>query len=104
GQQLRNFLAHFYNKINIISFEKLIFPDIQQEVVLLLCEKDNTKNHNIDHIEIKDASELHNIDLYRLKFPKKRIDFKSNKWTFYFLDQEEIDFLENVAENHSIPT
>ena len=23
----------------------------------------------------------------------KRIDFKSNKWTFYFLEQEEIDFL-----------
>jgi adenine-specific DNA-methyltransferase len=39
AQQLREFLAHFYNKINIISFEKLVFPDIQQEVVLLLCEK-----------------------------------------------------------------
>lgn len=74
GQQLRNFLAHFYNKINIISFEKLVFPDIQQEVVLLLCEKDNTKNHNIDHIELKDASELYNLDLYRLKFPKKISD------------------------------
>jgi adenine-specific DNA methylase len=31
-KQLREFLAHFYNKINIISFEKLVFPDIQQEV------------------------------------------------------------------------
>ncbi|WP_373520038.1 Eco57I restriction-modification methylase domain-containing protein [Aquiflexum sp.] len=104
GQQLRNFLAHFYNKINIISFEKLVFPDIQQEVVLLLCEKDNTNNHNIDHIELKDATDLQNLDLNRLKFPKKRIDFKSNKWTFYFLDQAEIDFLENVAKKYSIPT
>ena len=40
--QLRQFLAKFYNKINIISFEKLVFPDIQQEVVLLLCEKNET--------------------------------------------------------------
>lgn len=103
AQQLRTFLAQFYNKINIISFEKLVFPDIQQEVVLLLCEKDNSNCHNIDHIELKDACDLQNLDLYRLKSPKKRIDFKSNKWTFYFLDQEEIDFLENVSEKYSIP-
>lgn len=104
AKQLRNFLAHFYNKINIISFEKLVFPNIQQEVVLLLCEKNNSAEHNIQHIELKDASELSTLDVAILKSPKKRIDFKSNKWTFYFLDQEEIDFLENIAEKRKIPT
>lgn len=102
--QLRRFLAHFYNKINIISFEKLVFPDIQQEVVLLLCEKNDTKEHNIEHIELKDASELKTLDTSKLKSPKKKIDFKSNKWTFYFLEQEEIDFLENIAKKRNIPT
>jgi adenine-specific DNA methylase len=104
AQQLRNFLAHFYNKINIISFEKLVFPDIQQEVVLLLCEKNNSKEHNIEHIELRDASELKTLDVARLKSPQKKIDFKSNKWTFYFLEQEEIDFLENIAKRRNIPT
>jgi adenine-specific DNA methylase len=104
AKQLRNFIAHFYNKINIISFEKLVFQNIQQEVVLLLCEKNETKNHNIEHIELRDASELQKLDVARLRSPKKKIDFKSNKWTFYFLDQEEIDFLENIAENRNIPT
>ncbi len=104
AQQLRNFIAHFYNKINIISFEKLVFPDIQQEVVLLLCEKNETKDHNIEHIELRDASELKSLDVARLKSPKKKIDFKSNKWTFYFLDQDEIDFLENIAKDRNIPT
>jgi adenine-specific DNA-methyltransferase len=102
--QLRKFLAHFYNKINIISFEKLVFPNIQQEVVLLLCEKNDTKEHNIEHIELKDASELKTLDTARLKSPQKKIDFKSNKWTFYFLSQEEIDFLENIAKRKNIPT
>jgi len=104
AQQLRNFLAHFYNKINIISFEKLVFPDIQQEVVLLLCEKNKTKAHNIEHIELYDASELKNLDVARLQTPKKKIDFKTNKWTFYFLAQEEIDFLETIAKKKNIPT
>jgi adenine-specific DNA methylase len=52
AQQLREFLAHFYNKINIISFEKLVFPDIQQEVVLLLCEKNGSDSHLIEHLDI----------------------------------------------------
>jgi adenine-specific DNA-methyltransferase len=104
AKQLRNFLAHFYNKINIISFEKLVFPDIQQEVVLLLCEKNNSKEHNIEHIELRDASELQTLDVARLKSPQKKIDFKSNKWTFYFLEQDEIDFLENIAKVRNIPT
>lgn len=103
AQQLRNFIAHFYNKINIISFEKLVFPNIQQEVVLLLCEKNNTKEHLIEHIELKDADSLASLDVARLKSPKKRIDFKSNKWTFYFLEQEEIDFLEDIATSRNVP-
>ncbi len=103
AKQLRTYLAHFYNKINIISFEKLVFPNIQQEVVLLLCEKDNSAHHNIEHIELKDASELPTLDLAVLKSPQKRIDFNSSKWTFYFLNQEEIDFLEEIESKVSIP-
>lgn len=102
AQALREFLAHFYNKINIVSFEKLVFPDIQQEVVLLLCEKNNSKTHLIEHLELRDADELQKLDVTRLKSPKKKIDFKSNKWTFYFLDQKEIDFLERLQESQQI--
>ncbi|WP_417198935.1 Eco57I restriction-modification methylase domain-containing protein [Bizionia sp.] len=103
AQPLREFLAHFYNKINIVSFEKLVFPDIQQEVVLLLCEKNKSKTHLIEHLELKDANELKKLDVLKLKSPKKKIDFKSNKWTFYFLEQNEIDFLEKLQNNKIIP-
>jgi adenine-specific DNA-methyltransferase len=102
AQPLREFLSHFYNKINIVSFEKLVFPNIQQEVVLLLCEKNNSKTHLIEHIELRDAEKLQNLDISILKSPKKRIDFKSNKWTFYFLEQDEIDFLERLQSNKKI--
>jgi len=104
AQQLREFLAHFYNKINIISFEKLVFSGIQQEVILLLCEKNGSKSHLIEHLELRDASDLETLDVNRLKSPTKKIDFKSNKWTYYFLTQEEIDFLEKVAAKRQIPT
>ena len=102
AQPLREYLARTFNKINIISFKKLIFPDIQQEVVLLLCEKNNSDTHLIEHIELTDASDLANLDIRKLKTPHKKIDFKSNKWTFYFLEQEEIDFIERLQKEKAI--
>lgn len=102
AKQLRSFLAHFYNKINIISFEKLVFEGIQQEVVLLLCEKSNYNEHFIEHIEVKDADELSRFDVAKLRFPSKKIDFKANKWTYYFLNQEEIYFMESIAKKYNL--
>lgn len=104
ARPLREFLAAFYNKINIISFKKLVFPQIQQEVILLLCEKNRSSSHLIEHIELDDIEGLRGIDVSLLKAPQKQIDFKSNKWTFYFLDQEEIDFLEAISGQDIIPT
>jgi len=104
AKQLRNFLAHFYNRINIISFRKLVFPNIEQEVILLLCEKNGNGSHLIEHIELENTDELGTIDINRLKCPEKKIDFKSNKWTFYFLDQKEIDFIEKLLHQKTILT
>lgn len=103
AQQLREFLAHYFNKINIISFEKLVFPGIQQEVVLLLCERNGSDSHLIEHLELTDALALEKLNVEKLKSPSKKIDFKSNKWTFYFLDQKEIDFLEEIAFLKNVP-
>lgn len=103
AQQLREFLAHFYNKINIISFKRLVFPEIQQEVILLLCEKNGSDTHLIEHLEVEDTSGLEKLDVAILRSPKKKIDFRSNKWTFYFLSQKEIDFIEHLQESEIIP-
>jgi adenine-specific DNA methylase len=102
AKALRNFLACFYNKINIVSFRRLVFPKIQQEVVLLLCEKNGNDSHLIEHLEVEDADNLESLNVTKLKSPKKKIDFKSNKWTFYFLDQDEINFIEELLNQKSI--
>ncbi|MDR1884242.1 MAG: class I SAM-dependent methyltransferase [Prevotella sp.] len=102
AQQLREFLAHFYNKINIISFEKLVFPNIQQEVVLLLCEKNGENTHLIEHLELRDAYDLEKLDVNKLRCPNKKIDNKASKWTYYFLSQEEIDFLDSLKSNRRL--
>ena len=101
AQQLRQYLAKKFNKINIISFENLIFEEIQQEVVLLLCEKNGTDEHLIEHIEVKDADGLLTLNPHRLRFPTKKIDFHTDKWTYYFLEKKELELLEKVKRNMS---
>ena len=96
AQQLRKYLATSFNKINIVSFENLVFEEIQQEVVLLLCERTGTGEHLIEHVEVKDAEALQQLDPHRLKLPTKQIDFHADKWTYYFLDNEELAFLNKV--------
>ena len=99
AQQLRQYLAKNFNKINIISFENLVFEEIQQEVVLLLCERNGTNEHLIEHIEIKNTDSLLALDPHRLEFPTKKIDFHTDKWTYYFLEKKELDLLEKVKHN-----
>ena len=97
---IREFLIKNYEKISIVSFKKLVFDAIQQDVVLLLCQKGNETPH-IEYIETEDDKTLQNLDLYRLKNPIKNIH-NSSKWTNYFLEQKELDFLEEVKNRKDI--
>jgi adenine-specific DNA methylase len=107
AHELRKYLSVYFNKINIISFQQLVFPDIQQEVVLLLCEKsgkephDSSDTHTIEHLEVSNLDALAKIDINRLKTRGKDIDFINNKWTYYFLEQNEIDFLDKIYNDAS---
>lgn len=99
ARQLRQYLAKNFNKVNIISFKNLVFEEIQQEVVLLLCEKNGTDEHLIEHIEVKDANGLLTLDPHKLEFPTKEIDFHTDKWTYYFLEKKELELLEKIKRN-----
>ena len=100
--EIRNFLAHFFNKIVLVSFRRLVFPSVQQDVVLLLCEKCDIGDHLIEHIELENSSDLETAAIEYFKKPSKKIDFASNKWTFYFLDQSEINFIEGLVKSEHI--
>ena len=37
--ETREFLARYFDRLTLITFQKLVFEEIQQEVILLLGEK-----------------------------------------------------------------
>lgn len=101
--ETRVFLSNFFEHITIITFKKLVFDTIQQEVVLLLCEKKNNKAEGIrllefDGIEdltVESLNSIYNTDV-------KTIDHDNEKWTKYFLNQSEIDLLREIRNRSDI--
>ncbi len=98
-EEIRAFLSKFFSAITIITFKKLVFPSIQQEVVLFLGEKNNGE-HGINIVE------LDNIDClsgYIHQLPSKKelkpIDHSTDKWTKYFLSKNEILLLRSLQNN-----
>jgi adenine-specific DNA-methyltransferase len=101
--ETRIFLSNFFERITIVTFRKLVFNDIQQEVVLLLCEKKVAGNKGIRMIECESLSELAELDLTRLNGSgAKKIDHTSEKWTKYFLSTEEIALLQKLKQDSRI--
>lgn len=100
--QLRLFLSKFYNSISIISFRKLVFPSIQQEVVLLLAEKRTKNGHGINLIELNDASDLENVNMEKIKTDFKPVEHTEDKWTQYFLTSEEILLLREMKKHEGM--
>ncbi|MBT2144896.1 MULTISPECIES: N-6 DNA methylase [unclassified Rhodanobacter] len=102
--EVRQYLAEYFPQINIVAFERLVFPDIQQEIVLILADRAVTRQRGIRVHEVENASMLSDIDLGRLaKRPIKPVDHASEKWTKYFLDKSEILLLRELRERTDVP-
>lgn len=98
--ETRAFLARHFGAITIITFRRLVFESIQQEVVLLLAEKNPQIESGIDIIELDDANDLAGYEVkLRERRHLKSIDHAEEKWTQYYLNEAEIALL-RAAKQH----
>ena len=97
AKELRSFLTKKLNKCLIVTFNKLVFEDIEQDVVLLLGEKNSKSfSHQMKIIQIEDEHELESYDLSSIEF--NEIDNSSDKWTKYFLSREQVKLVDKIRE------
>jgi len=97
--ELRLFLSEQFERINLITFKKLVFKEVQQEVVLLLAEKYTGSDSGIKTIEVNDLDDLITIGssaLHNGKNEIKKMDHSTEKWTLYFLDNDELKLLRKL--------
>ena len=100
--EARQFLSDFFPRLGIITFKQLVFPDIQQEVVLLLAEKGG-ETSGIRVVEMTNPEELATFnpdDFYSAEL--KEMDHSTEKWTQYFLSQTEINLLREMRVREDV--
>lgn len=103
AEDLRLFLVNNLSKITVVTFKELVFPDVQQEVVILLGEKHGSPNNvdaQISVIEVQNLSELNDKTLIS-PIDYKQVDHNSEKWTQYFLNNDEITAIRSIKSNDS---
>ena len=93
AEDLRLYLVNHLAKITIITFEQLIFPDIEQEVVVFIGEKGEEET-GIRIIEMNDLSGFDTLDLSSNGF--QPVQHVKEKWTKYFINGNEIKLIQKL--------
>ena len=93
AEDLRLYLANNLAKITLITFEQLVFPDIEQEVVVFIGEK-GEEEKGIRIIEMNNLSGFAQLDLSQNGFQK--LQHVKEKWTKYFVNAEEMALIQEL--------
>lgn len=100
--ETREFLAKYFDRLTLITFQKIVFEDIQQEVILLLGER-TSDSKGIQVIELKDLDDLGNLNLTNFyDYEVKELNHSDEKWIKYFLSCEEIELMRKLRNNDNI--
>lgn len=95
--ELRRFLSNYYKQITLLTFQRLVFEGIQQEIVLLLADRSGNGVSGIRTIELNGIANL--ADYEHTDFSNRELkpmDHSTEKWTQYFLSKKEIGLLREL--------
>ncbi|HAR84289.1 MAG TPA: class I SAM-dependent methyltransferase [Clostridium sp.] len=100
AEDLRRFIMKSLQRTTIVTFRELVFPNVEQEVVLLLAEKDATHNdeHQLRIVEYQNIDELienNNINEYEFY----DVEINEFKWTKYFLTVNDSRLINNIRQD-----
>ncbi|WP_346619246.1 N-6 DNA methylase [Blastococcus montanus] len=102
AKALRAYLVDNCAEITLISFRKLVFPGILQEVVLLLATRGEGPAV-MRGVEIDDAAELGDLNLSAVPAVVAPLH-DGEKWTKYYLAADEVAGLRSMREDARLTT
>lgn len=97
--ELRQFLIDNCTEVNVVTFRRLVFPGILQEVVLLLAVK-GAGPARIQIIEADDAEALRTLQIGE-KHVRAALH-NTEKWTKYFLSPTQIDSMRAIRADERL--
>jgi len=105
--ELRHRLPALFDEVLVVAFKELVFPEIQQEVLLLLADgrnRDRNKVGQLRTLEVRNGQELPKIkDLSRATshLPERHAN-QDMKWTSLFLEEDEFRVLHESKRRDGI--
>jgi adenine-specific DNA methylase len=103
---LRKYLLDSFKNIVLFTCNELLFLGAEQETVILLAfnkKVDNKELGNVELIETNTKNELISfIRNYKCKYKKNITLHSKDKWTKYFLKNEEIQFLQSLNNDDRV--
>lgn len=93
AEDLRLYLSNHLQKITLITFEELVFPNIEQEVVVFIGEKGGEEK-GIRIFEMNNLDDFDSLDLSQSGFQK--LQHVKEKWTKYFVSAKEMELINTI--------
>lgn len=96
AEDLRLFLAENLSNITLLAFKDLVFPDIEQEIVVFIGEKSSSQKG----IRIVETQNLSDISISKIKQTEFQplLDVRE-KWTKYFTSKLETDLISSIKND-----
>lgn len=98
--EVRAFLMRRFARVRLVLFEERVFPEVQEEVVLLLAEGEGPTDH-CELVQVPDALALERLDLatYSWQPPKD-----GGKWTPALLSTDALEVYRAVESDADFTT
>lgn len=96
AEDLRLFLSNQLSKITLLTFEQLVFPDIEQEILVFIGEK-GKEEKGIRIIELKNLDDFKEFDINSNGY--QQLKHAKEKWTKYFVSAEEMGLIQSIRED-----
>lgn len=96
AEDLRLFLSNEFSRITLVTFKKLVFPEIAQEVIVFIGEKGGQQK-GIRIIEMNDLNEFSSLDIHSNGY--QTMQHVKEKWTKYFTSSEEIKIIQQIKKD-----
>jgi len=105
--ELRNRLAAYFDHITLLAFNKLVFPEIQREVVLLLAEGKRAVagvESDIHTVEFEDGASLFTPDALNSAVSHAPVKHArpGMKWTSLFLSEKAFGALDEAERSQGL--
>jgi adenine-specific DNA-methyltransferase len=103
AKKVQDWITRNLDNTLIIGFDELVFPNIQQDVVLLLGEKNkNTKQSKLGLISVKNTHELNDHLWEKFVNSKKFTNTEDVDWDLQYLSDSQLSIIKKVSTHEKV--